>query len=61
MKPSVGSWVNGLAEWTEGRLKAVQRWVNGRFWKYVPFDRYDPSAKTDRRAANNADLFSGAA
>lgn len=48
-------------DWTEGRLKAVQRWVNGRFWKYVPFDRYDPSAKTDRRAANNADLFRGAA
>lgn len=43
-------------DWTEARLRAVQRWVNGRFWKYVPFDRYDPSAKTARAIAHD-DLF----
>lgn len=33
-------------DWTEARLRMVQRWVNGRFWRYVPFDRYDASAKS---------------
>ena len=36
-------------DWTEDELRRVQRWVNGRFWKYVPLDRYDPSAKTSRQ------------
>ncbi len=38
-------------DWTERKLRQVQRWVNGRFWRYVPFDGYDASAKT----ANLAD------
>lgn len=27
-------------DWTVRRLRQVQRWVNGRFWKYVPFADY---------------------
>jgi hypothetical protein len=27
-------------DWTERRLRQVQRWVNGRFWKYTDFDGY---------------------
>lgn len=37
-------------DWTEQRLKQVQRWVNGRFWRYTPFDQYDASAKTSNAA-----------
>ena len=33
-------------DWTERRLKQVARWANGRFWKTVPFDQYDASART---------------
>lgn len=44
-------------DWTVARLKAVQRWVNGRFWKYTSFDRYDPSVKSSDRRADNDDLF----
>jgi hypothetical protein len=29
----------------------MQRWVNGRYWKYCDFDDYDASARTGRRAA----------
>lgn len=38
-------------DWTERRLKQVQRWANGRFWKKVPFSEYDASAKNDHSAA----------
>jgi hypothetical protein len=37
-------------DWTEHKLKQVQRWVNGRFWKFTPFEAYDASAKTSRAA-----------
>lgn len=33
-------------DWTEAKLKAVQRWVNGRFWKYTDFDNYRASIRT---------------
>jgi hypothetical protein len=33
-------------DWTETRLRQVARWVNGRFWKYVPFDQYRSGVKT---------------
>lgn len=33
-------------DWTETRLRRVQRWVNGRFWRYTDFDRYDASMKS---------------
>ena len=36
-------------DWTEHQLKRVQRWVNGRFWKYADFADYNAGAKTDRR------------
>jgi hypothetical protein len=44
-------------DWTEARLKAVQRWVNGRFWKYAPFERYNASARTDRLRAATLDML----
>lgn len=34
-------------DWSERQLRRVQRWVNGRFWRYTPFSRYDASAKSD--------------
>lgn len=33
-------------DWTAERLRHVQRWVNRRLWRYVPFAAYDSSAKT---------------
>jgi hypothetical protein len=36
-------------DWTEAGLKAVQRWVNGRFWKYVAFDDYRVSYRAEKR------------
>jgi hypothetical protein len=36
-------------DWTEHQLKRVQRWVNGRFWRYTDFEGYDASAKTSRQ------------
>lgn len=33
-------------DWTRPRLKAVQRWVNGRFWKFTDFAGYNSSART---------------
>lgn len=33
-------------DWTERRLKAVQRWVNGRFWKYAEFGDYNASIRS---------------
>lgn len=35
-------------DWTLLKLKQVQRWVNRRLWRYVPFDQYDANAKTSR-------------
>jgi hypothetical protein len=43
-------------DWTEHRLKSVARWVNGRFWKYVPFDRYDSSIKTRERNPDQMEM-----
>lgn len=33
-------------DWTERELRRVQRWVNGRFWRYTDFAGYNASAKT---------------
>jgi hypothetical protein len=33
-------------DWTERRLRQVQRWVNGRFWKFTNFDGYDASIRS---------------
>jgi hypothetical protein len=35
-------------DWTERRLKQVQRWVNRRLWRQAAFDTYDASIKTMR-------------
>jgi hypothetical protein len=36
-------------DWTLPKLRAVQRWVNGRFWRYCDFTSYDDSIRTSRR------------
>lgn len=33
-------------DWTETKLKRVQRWVNGHVWRKTPFAEYRPSFKT---------------
>lgn len=49
-------------DWTEHELRAVQRWVNGRFWKYTDFKGYRASARTAERGsdASATDLFADA-
>jgi hypothetical protein len=42
-------------DWTSHKLKQVQRWVNRRLWRYVPFDQYDASAKTRPQVRENCD------
>lgn len=36
-------------DWTASELRRVQRWVNGRFWKYTDLDSYDSSIKSSDR------------
>jgi hypothetical protein len=38
-------------DWTPQKLRWVQRWVNRHLWRKTAFADYDPSAKTNRRAA----------
>lgn len=35
-------------DWTEQRLRWVQRWVNRHLWRKTKFEDYDPSIKTSR-------------
>ena len=35
-------------DWTAQKLRHVQRWVNRRIWRYVPFSDYDANVKTSR-------------
>lgn len=35
-------------DWSERRLRQVQRWVNGRFWRYTDFAGYRGSIRTAR-------------
>ena len=42
--PTKAVWVNPKYDWTERLLKDVARWVNGRYWKIVPFSAYDRKA-----------------
>ena len=44
-------------DWTEARLRAVQRWVNGRFWKFTDFAHYDSSVKTLPQVNAQLDLL----
>lgn len=36
-------------DWTEQKLRHVQRWVNRHIWRRVPFAEYDASAKAPRQ------------
>ena len=44
-------------DWTARRLLEVQRWINGRFWKYTDLDGYRASIRTGRRVEEPAGLF----
>lgn len=46
-------------DWTMHKLRQVQRWVNRRLWRVVPFAQYDASAKTSRLKPSSAPLFEG--
>jgi hypothetical protein len=35
-------------DWTALKLRQVQRWVNRRIWRKVPFSEYNSSIKTGR-------------
>ena len=35
-------------DWTDLRLRQVQRYVNRRIWRYALFDQYDASVKSNR-------------
>ncbi len=39
-------------DWSPVLLARVQRWVNRRVWRDVPFEQYRPSAKTSQDAAH---------
>lgn len=41
-------------DWSEHQLRRVQRWVNGRFWKYTSFERYNSSMKSQVPAKQEA-------
>lgn len=45
-------------DWSPALLSRVQRWVNRRAWRQVPFEHYRPNAKTsrDRAIAEQMDL-----
>lgn len=43
-------------DWTMRRLRELQRWVNGRFWKFATFDEYDASARSKRRDVATGEL-----
>jgi len=36
-------------DWTEDKLRHVQRWVNRHIWRKVPFRNYNANAKAPRR------------
>lgn len=44
-------------DWTPDLLRRVQRWVNWRLWKQVPFEQYRPSIKTSRGRLDQEMLF----
>ncbi len=47
--------------WTPHLLARVQRWANGRFWKYTDFASYNGSVRTDRLAGRQGKMFADAA
>lgn len=44
-------------DWTEHRLRRVQRWVNGRFWRYTDFDGYDASVRSRPGQTSSQSIF----
>ncbi|MGY2053263.1 hypothetical protein [Methylobacterium sp. JK268] len=44
-------------DWTPILLKKVQRWVNRRAWRYVPFEQYDANAKTRESIPEQQEMF----
>lgn len=44
-------------DWTERELKRVQRWVNGRFWKYATLEEYSSSIRTGRREPDDQSIL----
>lgn len=36
-------------DWTPALLGRVQRWANGRYWKFTSFDKYDANARSTPR------------
>lgn len=46
-------------DWTAQRLRQVQRWVNRRLWRKVPFADYDVSARGPRRRASDEKAWIG--
>ena len=44
-------------DWTERALRAVQRWANGRFWRYTDFVGYSASVRSGREKSDSAPLL----
>ena len=44
-------------DWTARELTRVQRWVNGRFWKYTSLEAYNPSIRSSDRTEVGASMF----
>lgn len=40
-------------DWTELKLRQVQRWTNRHLWRKIPFSEYNASAKTNPRARSD--------
>lgn len=40
-------------DWTPELLGRVQRWANGRYWKYTPFAGYDPNVRYHRQVVGS--------
>lgn len=47
--------------WSVPLLKKVQRWVNGRYWKFTDFDNYNATIRTASIDTETGDLFGEAA
>ena len=43
-------------DWTELKLRQVQRWTNRHIWRYAAFSEYDASIKTGKNYSS-IDLF----
>ena len=46
-------------DWTAQLLREVTRWVNGRFWKFAPFEEYRASVRTRAADPGQSDMLMG--